>query len=140
MDALGAAASVIAVVELSAKVVSVCVEYSRAIKNATKDIDLLLNELKSLQDVLEKVKQLLDGPNGSRLSASQSLRNGLDSSGSELKTLDQKLEPSISRKRMSRIGLRALKWPFETEEVNKVLGRLERCKQAISLALQLDQT
>jgi uncharacterized protein YaaN involved in tellurite resistance len=135
MEGLGAAVSVIAIIELSAKVASVCVEYSRAVKNAAKDVNRLLNKLKSLQDVLQKVKQLLDGLNGPRLSASQSLRKSLDSSGSELKTLDQKLEPSVSRKRMSRIGLRALKWPFETEEVNKVLGRLERCKQAISLAL-----
>ena len=140
MEGLGAAASVIAVVELSAKVAAVCVEYSRAVKNAAKEIAQLLNELKSLQDVLEKVKQLLDGPNGPRLSVSQALRKGFDSSISELKTLDQKLEPSTGRKRMSRLGLRTLKWPFESKEVGKIIQRLNRCKESIALGLQLDET
>jgi hypothetical protein len=140
MEGLGAAASVIAVIELSAKIAAVCVEYSHAVKNAAKEIVQLLNELKSLQDVLEKVKQLLDGPNGSRFSASQALCKGLHSSISELKTLDQKLEPSTGRKRMSRLGLRALKWPFESEEVGKIIQRLNRCKESVALGLQLDET
>jgi Fungal N-terminal domain of STAND proteins len=140
MEGLGVAANVITVVELSAKVVSLCLEYSRRVKNAAKDIDRLLSELKSLQDVLEKVRQLMDGPNSSRLAISQGLRMGLDTSISELEMLNQQLEPSTGRKRMSRFGLRALKWPFKSEEVEKIIRRLDRCKQSIALGLQLDET
>ena len=140
MEGLGIAASVIAVIELSAKIFSVCVEYSRTVKDATKDISRLQGELKSLQDVLEKIKQLLDGPNGSRLSASLLLSETLKGCLSQLQTLQSRLSPSIPRKYIGRIGLRALKWPFETKEADKIVRQLERCKQSISLALQVDQT
>jgi hypothetical protein len=88
MEPFGIAVSVITIIELSAKVASVCIKYFRAVKNAAKDINWLLNELKSLQDMLKKVKQFLDSLNGLRFSASQSLRKSFNSSGSELKTLD----------------------------------------------------
>jgi Fungal N-terminal domain of STAND proteins len=140
MEGLGIATSVIAVIELSAKISSVCVQYSRAVKDATKDISRLQGELKSLQDVLEKVKPLLDGPNGSRLSASLPLSETLKGCLSQLQTLQSRLSPSIPRKYIGQIGLRALKWPFEIKEADKVVRQLERCKQSISLALQVDQT
>ena len=41
---------------------------------------------------------------------------------------------------MNSFEVRALKRPVETKEVEKVIQNLERCKQAIALALQVDQT
>jgi hypothetical protein len=41
MDGLSGAASIIAVVEISAKVVSLCVQYSVAVKDAKRDIERL---------------------------------------------------------------------------------------------------
>ncbi|KAH3955952.1 hypothetical protein HBI80_255840 [Parastagonospora nodorum] len=41
---------------------------------------------------------------------------------------------------MSRFGFRALKWPFTSKQVNKVVLNLERHEQTFSLALQVDQT
>jgi hypothetical protein len=46
MDAVGVAASIIGIVELAAKLASVCLEYSRAVKNAQEDINRLCIELK----------------------------------------------------------------------------------------------
>ena len=77
MEAVGAASSVIAVIELSAKVASLCLEYSRAVKNARDDIIRLQCEIDHLKDVLVEVTQLLDGPNGGKLSASQKLLGAL---------------------------------------------------------------
>jgi hypothetical protein len=124
MEGLGVAANVIAVVELSAKVASVCVQYSRAVKHAAKDIDRLQSELKGLQDLLQNVKQLLDGPNGARLSASPTVSKEIDACESQLRALDRRLNPSKSQKAMSRVGFRALKWPFETKEVYEIIGSL----------------
>lgn len=140
MEGLGGAASVITVIELSAKVASVCVQYSRGVKHAAEDIDRLQGEVKSLQDVLQHVKQLLDGSNGAQMSASPRLSKEIDGSRSELTALDQRLNSSKSRKAMRRVGFRALKWPFESKAVYEIIGRLERRKQSISLALQVDQT
>jgi hypothetical protein len=140
MAGLGEAANVIAVIELSAKVASACLEYSHAVKHAAKDIDQLQREVKSLQALLQNVEQLLDGPNGARLSASLGLSKEIDGCRSELTALDQRLNSSKSRKAMSRVGIRALKWPFESKAVYEIIDRLERRKQSVSLALHIDQT
>ena len=89
MEGLGVAASVIAVIELSAKVASVCAQYSHKVKHAAEDIDRLQSEVKSLQDLLQNVKNSLGGPNGARLSASLTLSTEIDGCTSELTTLDQ---------------------------------------------------
>ena len=140
MEGLGAAANVIAVVDLCAKVASFCYQYSLAVKDAKNDITRLQGEVKSLRDMLGEVQQLLDGPNSVELSASQKLLEALKDGFSQLKTLDERLNPGKVRKAMSRTGVRALKWPFESKEVDKVINGLEKCKQTVSLALQIDQT
>ena len=139
IEGLGAAASVIAVVELCAKVDSLCVQYSRDVKRAKNDITRLQDEVKSLRDVLGEVEQLLDGPDGAKLSASQKLLEALRDGLSQLKTLDERLNPGKARKAMSLIGVRAFRWPFESKAVDKVIKGLERCKQTASLVLQVDQ-
>jgi hypothetical protein len=140
MEGLGAAASAIAVIELSAKVASLFVQYSRAVKDAPNNITRLQKETKSLKNVLGDVKQLLNGPGSAQLSTSRKLLEALNDCFSQLKILEKVLEPGKTRKAMSRLGVRALKWPFESNEVDKIIRELERCKQTISLALEIDQT
>lgn len=77
MEGLGAAANVIAIVDLCAKVASFCYQYSLAVKNAKNDITRLQGELKSLRDVLGEVQQLLNGLDSAKFSASQNLLEAL---------------------------------------------------------------
>ncbi|OCL01502.1 hypothetical protein AOQ84DRAFT_434833 [Glonium stellatum] len=141
MDGLSVAANVIAVVDLSAQVASLCFQYSVAVKDAKEDIGHLQREVNSVKDVLNGVKQLLDGAhNKTRLSVSQKLSDSLEDCFSELEALQKKLDPGEARKAMSRFGLRALKWPFKSKEVEKVILRLGRHKQTFSSVLQVDQT
>jgi len=140
MEGLGAAASIIAVIELSAKVASLCFQYSVAVKHAEKDITRLQKEVKNLTDVLEEVQELLDSSGGASLSTSQKLLEALNDCSSQLQKLDKRLQPDKIHKAMGRLRIRALKWPLESKEVDKIITRLERFKQAFSLALQVDQT
>jgi uncharacterized coiled-coil DUF342 family protein len=140
MEAVAAAASLITLIELSAKITYTCVQYSRAVKDAANDISRLHKEVKSLQEVLEQVRQLLNGPHAAKLSASQAMNDAIKDSKTELHNLDQRLAPNKPRKIMSLVNSRALKWPFKAAEVDKFLAQLERCKQSILLALQADQT
>jgi benzoyl-CoA reductase/2-hydroxyglutaryl-CoA dehydratase subunit BcrC/BadD/HgdB len=140
METVGAAAGVAAAIELAAKIGSACGQYLVAVKHAAKDINRLQKEVKELQGVLEQVNRLLDGPDATRLAASRAIRDGIETCKSELQALNQKLSPSKTRKLMSRVNIQALKWPFQTADVDKILHQLERCKQSISLALQVDQT
>lgn len=130
-------------VELSAKVASLCVQYYSAVKKAKADIEHLQEELGVLTATLEGARQLLESPNGERLRTSQALRNGLSGCSSllvELETeLKNKLDLGPARRVMSRFGARALKWPFERKDVEGIIKRLGQYRNTLSAALNIDQ-
>src|SRR2546423_5385235 len=139
MEPLGVAVNVINVVNLSAKIASLCIQYSRDVKNAKSDIESLQREVVSLSHTFQEVERLLHGPDSVRLSASQELRDAVENCLSQLTAIKTRLEPNKTSKAMSLVGVRALKWPFQSKEVEKVLKNLERCTQTVSLALGVDQ-
>lgn len=138
-EALGLAASIIAVIDLSAKVTSWCSEYYANVKNAKDDIDRLRREIQQLNATLEQVRSLCDGPNGVKLQASPNLRNGFRDCKMQLDQLKAKLEPRTRDKLMRRFGARALIWPFKSNEVDTILKKLESCKDSMLFSLQIDQ-
>ncbi|KAM0363089.1 hypothetical protein ACHAO7_011405 [Fusarium culmorum] len=139
-EALGVASSIIAVVDLSAKVFSLCLQYSREVKNAKGDIERLSKEVAAFQDTTKELEALVEGPRGKELSASQQLKSALEDGRSRLEKLEQQLQPPTHRKVMSRFGARAFKWPFECKDVEGTIQNLVRCRDNISLALNIDQT
>ena len=139
MDGLSVAASVFAVVDMSTKVASLLFQYSKDVWNAKEAIVQLQQEVSNLKDATESVQKLLKGPNGTRLKSSQKLLVALSDSRSQLGRLEQKLDPGRARKAMRRMGLRALKWPLESKDDERMVQDLARCTQAISISLQVDQ-
>jgi hypothetical protein len=139
-EALGLAASVIAVIDLSAKVASRCSEYYANVKNARSDIKRLQGEAQRLKKTLERAQSLCNGPNCANLQASQTLRDEVKDCRIQLAQLETKLEPRTRQKVMSRCGIRALKWPFRSAEVDGIIEKLGRCRDNISFNLQIDQT
>ncbi|RYP64171.1 hypothetical protein DL770_009236 [Monosporascus sp. CRB-9-2] len=139
-ETLGVVGSAIAVVDMSTKVVSLCSQYCKAVKHAKGDIERIRAEVTTLKNVSIDVQQLLEDPKGAQLKASQRLRVALSDSQSQLQGLEQRLDPGTRRRVMSRVGARALKWPLESKDVEKIVQDLFRCTQTISLSLQVDQT
>jgi len=139
MEGLGIAANVIAVIDLSVKVADWCVEYCKSVKNAKDDIVRFRLEVIGLQTAANGVKELLAGPSGERLKTSQQLCNSVRHSESELQAVYDRLRPTSAREAFTRLGLRTLKWPFQGNEVEKIMQTIARCTQAINLALQVDQ-
>jgi hypothetical protein len=143
MDGLSAAASVIAVIQISGSVASLCSEYFKAVKNAKNDIERLQGELNSLKTTLEGTLRLLQSSNGARLQTSQLLRDGLRGCFSQLadleKELKNKLNPGKTGKMMSRFGVRALKWPFESKDIDAIIKTLKRYRDTVSAGLIIDQ-
>ncbi|KAI8716696.1 hypothetical protein NCS52_00963800 [Fusarium sp. LHS14.1] len=139
-EALGVASSVIAVVELSAKVLSLCLQYCREVKNAKDDIERLRKEVADFQTTTKQARHLVEGPRGQELEASRQLDSAIKDGRSKLEKLAQALEPSKHRKVMSRFGMRALKWPFESKDIEGTIQNLARCGGNILLALNVDQT
>lgn len=140
MDGLSSAASVLAVVDMSAKVASLLFQYYKEVKNAKEDIAQVQLQVNSLKNASESVQQHLKGPEGVKLEASQKLLAALNDGRSQLESLEQRLQPGEGRRKvMSRFGIRALKWPFDSKDIEKTVQDLSTCTQAISLALQADQ-
>lgn len=138
-EALGLASSVITVIDLSAKVASWCSEYYTNVKNARDDIERLQREAEGLKATLERVQSLCDGPNGVKLQESQSLCEAIKDCKKQLDQLETKLEPRTTNKLMSRYGMRALRWPLKSKEVDGIMKKLGNCKNNISFSLQVDQ-
>jgi septal ring factor EnvC (AmiA/AmiB activator) len=140
MDGLSGAASVIAVVDISAKVASLCFQYSVAVKDAKADIERLHRKVTDINNVLEKLQQLLDKQEKSQLSTTRNMVDLLKECHQQLQGLKDQLEPSRGRRAMQRVGVRALKWPFTSKQVEKMVISLEQYEHTFSLALQVDQT
>ncbi|KFZ19736.1 hypothetical protein V501_00536 [Pseudogymnoascus sp. VKM F-4519 (FW-2642)] len=138
-EALGLASSVITVIDLSAKVALWCSEYYANVKYARDDIERLQREAQGLKATLERVQSLCDGPNGVKLQESQSLREAVKDCKKQLDQLETKLEPRTTNKLMSRYGMRALRWPLKSKEVDGIMKKLGNCKDNISFCLQVDQ-
>ena len=142
MDGLSVAASVIAVIQISQSVASLCSQYFTAVKNAKPDIERLQGEVGRLKAVLEGAQQILGRPNGARLQTLQRLRDGLSGCASQLNELEKKLKEKLDHRKtgkgISRFGFRALKWPFEKEEVDSIIQILQRYRDTLSAALSID--
>lgn len=140
MDGVSNAASIIAIIEVAGSVLKTCVTYFNEVKDAKNDIHRLQVEVASLTGLLEKVSELLHSPHGMVLSASKMMVDGMNECSSTLTALDKRIDPGKSHKIMTKWGIRALKWPLKKDELRKTVEDIERCKTALNLALQVDQT
>lgn len=139
MAEIGLAASIIGVIDLSAKVVSWCSEYYANVKNAKDDIERLQGEIQRLKETLKHVQSLCDSPNSAKLQESQNLRNGVKDCETYLVQLGTRLAPRTRQKVMSRCGWRALRWPFVSKELGRIIEKLDKCRNNISFNLQVNQ-
>jgi len=143
METVASAASIIAVIELSAKIALLCNRYSSAVKNAKSEIERLQGELERLKITLHGVRELLESPDGEKLRTSHRLWGGLSDCSSQLTQLQLRLEKKLNHrsanKVLSRFGIRALKWPFESKEIDGIIKNLERYRDLLSLGLIVDQ-
>lgn len=139
MEGLGVAASIIAVVDLSAKLVGCCVQYASDVKNSNNDKARLLREVTALNYISQKTMDLLEGAHGTSLRASKELLLAIGDSELRLRRLEGKLSSAMASPTPNSSYL-ALKWPFQSKEIEDTLRELNRCTRTISLALQIDQT
>jgi ankyrin repeat domain-containing protein 50 len=143
MDGISAAASIIAVIQISGQVINLCRTYYSGVRGAKMDIQRLREEITSLQTVLTKVADLANAPDAAKLSTLD-LLNQPDGPAqqclTELITLAAKLNPGQGKDTMKQFGLRALKWPFSSKDVDKTITTIERHKATFNLALAADQT
>ena len=149
MDGVSAAASVIAALQISGQVYSLCRTYFLGVKEARRDIQRLQEELSSLDKVLSKVVDLADVPNPNELDQPNpneleifdllnQAEGPVQQCQAQLTDIIARLTPGQGKEKMKHFGLRALKWPFSSKEVDSCLLILGRHKATFELALTAD--
>jgi ankyrin repeat domain-containing protein 50 len=141
MDGISAAASAIAVVQISMQAFDLCRIYYLEAKEARDDIQRLRDEVTSLQDVLTNVADLAEDPSSAELLILNQLNQQdgpVQQCQRDLLGLVAKLETGRGKNPMKQFGLRALKWPFSNKDIEKLLMTIGRHKATFNLALTAD--
>lgn len=145
MDPLSITASIIAVLQITNSVMSICYNYRSKVKNAPSTLRRTIDELSGLRDVLERLIGLAESAENADSSAPPRLP-ALEAYGkpdgplvkcqTELAALEEKL------KRTSKLKVieQALRWPLQEGDVKKTLDNIGRFKATLSLVLTADQT
>lgn len=134
--------TILAIVQASDRVLSLIAKYYSDVKKAKEDIEDLKTEVEACRDVLRKIQELAQSSDATKLPllASPSLVTAIKGSSSDIENIQNKLDPSKRNRAMSRVGLRALQWPFTKKEMQEHIARLDRHKATLTLALSSDQT
>lgn len=152
MDPISITGTLIAVLQVTATVISITYDYRQGVSSASREVLQISSSLNSLKDVLEALLALIETSSskagsgsemkgeesGARLATVELLaKEGgtLESCLGELERLREKLEPERGWRKVRK----SLVWPLKEKEVKRVLEGLERGKSMMLLALSADQ-
>jgi hypothetical protein len=138
MDPLSAAASVIAVIQITNAVLVGFYRLQGQIKDAENEITQSILEIQGLAAVLTRLHNILQFPSTKAADPADNLagENGpLESITKVLNELSQKLAS------LSRPGLKIkIRWPFESKGIQRMLSIIQHQKSTLQLALSSRQT
>src|SRR5436190_7149179 len=139
-EALAVAASIIAVIQITESVTSLCRMYVGKVRGADKEIFQIINTIASLKGILEFLQSFADDEdNQSRLPLLHSLstqHGPLEICRAALADIESKLRP----KRDQSGVLKAITWPWKWKDIGPVLENIEKQKTLMLLAMQGDTT
>ncbi|KAF9760887.1 hypothetical protein IL306_004064 [Fusarium sp. DS 682] len=130
LEGLGIVASVIAVVDLSLKVISWCSKYAQGVKDASDGRARLLQATITLHYESGKIRDLLTDKRGAKLKASQKLLHAMGSSEVQLRELENLLSDKANSS--------SLKWPLRKDKVESAISNIEKAAKALLEVLQID--
>ena len=151
-EGLAVAASVVAVLQITNSVISICYDYSAAVTGTSWELPRLTSELEGLRSVLQSLEPIakqadfsravhnakkptfieLCKPNGPLLLCCREI----ESLEAVLKTPDWAAGFGPKRKAL----VQALRWPLKAKDTKKALKQISRFRQVLSFALTADQT
>jgi Cdc6-like AAA superfamily ATPase len=140
-EGLALAASIIAVIQISDRVISLCGQFIGKVRGAEKEVAQLITTVTALKGFLEFVEKFVKmDENTSRLPLLDSISHQdgpLTTCMTLLKDIEGKLRPP---KRDYNGVLRAISWPLMWKDIGQALGTIEKQKTLILLAMQGDST
>lgn len=114
-----------------------CAQYARDVKHAKDKKVRLSQEVTRLDLASQNASDLPNGPQGAKHKASKVLFLATINGKSQLRHLKQQLGQKV--KTRSKASLDALKWPFQSKEVDMLIQDLRQCTEDVSSVLQIDQ-
>lgn len=132
--------TIIAVATTATTILSLLSKYVRDVKNAQEDVERLLKQIEDIHSLLLKIEKIAKSPDSARLPALEKSFTAIKKTFSDIQELVEKLKPKTSQRLMSKVGLRALKWPFTKEQMANYIARLESEKTSLNLAFLTDST
>lgn len=132
--------TILAAVTTSATVITLISRYYSGVKNAREDVKRFSASVEEIHSILQKVQALARGADAARLPVSDPAVAAIEQSLREITELEDQLNPKMGGKMMRRVGLRALKWPLTSKQMDEYITKLERRKAMLILALNADQT
>lgn len=142
MDPLSLTGTLIAVIQITTSVISLCYDYRAGVTSASREVIQITKSLNALKDSLDALLRLVktsrSGEDRTRLVNVELLANEGGTLGSclnELERLKAQLEPETGWRKVRK----SLVWPLKEGEMKRALAGLERYKSTIQLALSADQ-
>jgi hypothetical protein len=137
MDPISLVGTLIAIVQISSKLVSVCYEYRTGVKGARREISHILDEIIVVRTLVERLIDVAEQSDDAALHSLKAV-NGpnapLQRCLEELKDLKSALKLNGDLKPRSV----ALLWPLKQKEVEGRLAALGRIKATLQLAVGAD--
>lgn len=136
IDPIGLVGTLIGIIQVCNKVVSVCYEYRNAVKGAPREISLVLDEVGSVGEIARRLFQIAHANESCDSSLLQTMTTGG-------RTLETCLAELIDLKTTLKLGKKAgrktaLVWPWKQPEAEKRLQIIGRIKLTLQLALSAD--
>jgi hypothetical protein len=150
MEPLSITTGVITILQATTTIITICYNFRAALKNESWSLTSIINELKSLRDILEKLEELIqdeDHKKGSITGTAYDLLSNLYNGPlivcqRELEALEETIRgASHAQKQGSRrrAFLEAVHWQVKDKDAEECLERIQRCKSTLILALGGEQ-
>lgn len=137
-EPLGLVGSLIAIVQISSKVVAICYEYRRSVLNAPREISQILDEVASIRNIVERLVKIANDDEQAMALPSLSSMNQPDAPLARCLAELTSLKSRLKLEKGLRAKGRALIWPFKEVEVHKSLDNIRRIKGTLQLAISAD--
>ena len=138
MDPIGLVETLVAIVQVSGKLTTLCLDYTSQVKDAPEDINRLLAEVRSLSAILQR---LIDVAETDASMVSLPSLQRVESKGGILAICLADLTDlaGLLKKAASNSSKRqALLWSLKQEDVAKTIQKISQAKSTIQLALAKD--
>jgi hypothetical protein len=148
-EVIAVGASVIAIIQIADRLITLCKSYIEAVHNAPSDLRVILIETSTVKVILQNLQFLISC--NSDLLTLDGLSGGLgpiEGCRKAITELERLFPPEYaisqgdngSKRRKARLALTALAWPLKQNKARELLREMIEYKTSINLALTIEST